>query len=137
MLKSAVLASDAYIIFINGRVCAELYCMMLQHVSGAPLAGVLYEDIHTLPDWGWEHLCSQYVAPNPGLVTLSAGIDLEVKVYQDLHFLRKMGNVSAHARLRMEQVDSIDDFSHKVKEAMCRIGLVIAVWACRLPPSRL
>ena len=139
VLKVAAVATDPYVVLLNGRILAELYCMLLQHVSGALPAGggQLYKDINNLPDWGWEYDCREYLLPNPGMLELCDGLDLEEKVYKDLHFLRHHGNVSAHANLRMQHADIIGEYVDKVKLSTCRVGAVAAVWVMRLPRSRM
>ena len=139
VLKVAAVATDPYLVLLNGRICAELYCMLLQHVSGASPAGggQLYKDINNLPDWGWEYDCREYLLPNPGMLEVCDGVHLDEKVYKDLHFLRQHGNVTAHAILRMQHADSIREYVDKVKLSMCRVGAVAAVWVMRLPRSRM
>ena len=144
--------TDEYILFLNGRLVAELYIMLMEHVSGRSSynSNGLYSGIMNLPNWAWEYRCSHYVDANPGLRKHCGSMDLDFLVWKDLHYLRKCGNIGVHAILRMTHSDSIlrfpaecdmleenPQYAQKVREAVYRIGLVAAVWATRMPQARL
>ena len=107
--------------------------MLMQHVSDQPLSGSLYTDSYELPRWSWEYTCLEYAKPNPGVLALVESIDLNVQVFKDIDLLRVYGNVGAHASLRIEKAAELDEYVTESLNAMCRIGIVIAVWSARLP----
>ena len=129
---------DGYQLLLTGRIVAELYVMLMRSVSekkGRP--GTLYGEIRGMPAWGAKYQAADYIRPNPGVWHYCKSLDISPLVWQDLHFLRKSGNIAAHANTRIHNECRAKELADEARECICRIGLVSSVWIARLAQSKL
>ena len=130
-LVQTATSCSGYQLFLTGRVLSELYCMLLQNFSDAPLGEGLYEDILLLPSWASQYTCQDYVACSNVALGMARGFPTDVVVQDDLQLLRCYGNIAAHASLRMDHVE--EEGYLEAQQALTRVALVVFVWANRLP----
>ena len=118
-----------WVAFSQGRLLAELY-VMVQHfwISGS-LEGPLQSDIWQLPVWGWAYTTRQYA--DGASLDMPGGLSLDIPVWKDLEYLRRQGNIAAHASTRMTFRDDGVSLRYVTDSAM-RVSLSLAVWLQKL-----
>ena len=137
-LASAAHENDEYSLLFTGRVIAELYVLLLRRVSNkSGRTESLYKEIRKLPAWGGRYRAADFICPNPGVWQHCAELDISPRVWKDLQFLRRYGNIACHANTRIDYDHLAKELAAKARECICRIGLVSAVWATRLAKSNL
>ena len=137
-LTSAEREKDEYHLLITGRIIAELYVLLMRRVSNNNgTTASLYDEIRKLPAWGGRYRAAHFIRPNPGVWQHCAEFNISPRVYQDLQFLRRCGNIACHANTRIENEHRSKELAAKARESICRIGIVSAVWAARLTQSNL